>query len=865
MAGKKRLSGWANLKHKLAKYFKSHRFSHLYLIISCVILGLTALIWSSLSAVTHLGNADQLVNTYLLESPDTFSQATFPDQHSFLLKLPFFFLIHVLGNTAAAYTFVTILVVMLTVGLFAYLLSRIERRPVVLGTLFLALSLSLLLIPTEPYAGSLLPLNMGMVTTRNVEYIIFIAGLYFITRTSGFKSRAAVAATLLFAILFASDKLFVPLALGGAGLLLIVSLLLKRRDLVRVAFFWLTITIISLALAIGALLLLNSTHLFHTTSVVGTGPFAVIQSLKDLLIGSFYGVTGIFTNFGANPISDARVIKDIPHELIAHATAPVMLSFVVTVALALLILWSMCKIVVMSLRPQLKGKQATLEKGFLLGLMLFWVSITAVAAFILSNHYYPADGRYEAIIFFAGFVCLAQYLRHIRLRRKFVAKISLILLGGILLAVPFVIGSFMANQKSDSDLKDRNNLIAKNLAIHSVDTLVGDYWRVFPIKLATANIQNVLPMANCTAPRDILSSRNWQTNLANHSFAYIVTLDKSVTDYPPCSLNDILKTYGKPNQTAVIKGTVTEPKELLLFYDKGIVPPVKNPTPEQESSQLNTIRPITLDQLPKPVCPKKTILSFVAHEDDDILFMNPDLLHDLDAGNCIRSVYLTAGDSGNNELYWLKRQKGAEAAYDTMLGIPDQLWNERTLILPEGQFATVANPKGNKSISLIFLHLPDGNLSGEGFASTGRQSLQKLKQARIGSITTVDHNSTYSSTQLTNGLISLIDLYKPAMIRSQSSYNKGRYADHSDHISVSYFATEAYETYQQATQLDISMTYYLGYPVHGMPRNVSGNDLDRKAAAFLSFAKFDSAVCQSMVECDTKAVYGIYLRRQYTN
>jgi hypothetical protein len=39
-------------------------------------------------------------------------------------------------------------------------------------------------------------------------------------------------------------------------------------------------------------------------------------------------------------------------------------------------------------------------------------------------------------------------------------------------------------------------------------------------------------------------------------------------------------------------------------------------------------------------------LDVVAHEDDDLLFMNPDIQHDIRAGVCVTTVFLTAGDDG---------------------------------------------------------------------------------------------------------------------------------------------------------------------------------------------------------------------------
>ena len=59
-------------------------------------------------------------------------------------------------------------------------------------------------------------------------------------------------------------------------------------------------------------------------------------------------------------------------------------------------------------------------------------------------------------------------------------------------------------------------------------------------------------------------------------------------------------------------------------------------------------------------CPQGTTLNFVAHEDDDLLFLSPDLLHDLHNGKCVTTVLLTAGDAGDVSSYWLGREDGSK-------------------------------------------------------------------------------------------------------------------------------------------------------------------------------------------------------------
>jgi LmbE family N-acetylglucosaminyl deacetylase len=58
-------------------------------------------------------------------------------------------------------------------------------------------------------------------------------------------------------------------------------------------------------------------------------------------------------------------------------------------------------------------------------------------------------------------------------------------------------------------------------------------------------------------------------------------------------------------------------------------------------------------------------ISFVAHQDDDLLFMNPDIASDVQAGYNVWIVYLTAGQvQFRDEMeYANQRIVGARAAY----------------------------------------------------------------------------------------------------------------------------------------------------------------------------------------------------------
>src|SRR5690606_7153523 len=70
-------------------------------------------------------------------------------------------------------------------------------------------------------------------------------------------------------------------------------------------------------------------------------------------------------------------------------------------------------------------------------------------------------------------------------------------------------------------------------------------------------------------------------------------------------------------------------------------------------------------------------LVFVAHLDDDLLFMNPDIAATINDGGCVLTVYLTASDRGRGEEYMRGRERGVRAAYAYLANASD-LWTEDT-------------------------------------------------------------------------------------------------------------------------------------------------------------------------------------------
>ena len=845
-------------------------FKSLYVILSIIVLFGSSLLWSILGAQLQSSNADQIIDSHLFQDIVTFHGALFPNTHTFLIKWPLFLLLRLFDHADLCMIILTVLTCLATVGGLAYIMYRIDRRPMVFSSLLLALSGILLLIPAQPYSGGILPVNFAMLTTRNIEYLFYIASLILLIRAPRIRSWGFVCSLIVLSLLISSDKLFLSLSVGGSLIMLAVYGISRRLQFVKLAFRWLVLGILAGIIATILLRIITASGL---TTIVGQGdlgPYGFIGGIKQLGLGVIFVVLGTLTNFGANPVFDISIVKEIPSVFRQRLLEPATFSCLLNGALFIFGLIASWRLFAMSLlRSKSKSepdvKAFPVNKAAVLSLFLVSSSLAAIVIFIATNHYYAVDARYLTITLFALFISIATYLRSQPLPSKFVFRIiTIILIVGISFGIFWTINIHQQQSAALDNISARNQTIINVLKNHKTDILVGDYWRVVPIAQEYSVASNIIPLSNCTTPRTVLTSTEWQSGLDNHSFVYLLSLDRSLTDYPQCSIDQVVGSYGVPNASMVIAGTYDNPTELLLFYDAGIGS--ERYKPKNFSSTIRTITPVAPNKPSSDCVEGITVMNIVAHQDDDILFMNPDLMKHIDAGYCIRTVYLTAGDAGQNSQYWLGRERAAQAAYASLLGISqDEIWIQKTIKLADDEFITSTSPRGNGRISLIFMRLPDGNISSRGFDSSNHESLASLISGRLTTIHTVDGQSDYTSDQLTGALSQIMETYEPNEIDVQAMDDMGRiFHDHSDHITVGQYVERAKSKYISNHANNTSSYYYVGYPIREMPVNVTGDYLTRKINAFLAYGKFDGYTCHSVSACMQDSTYWSYLNRQYT-
>ena|GEM_PF-1447845 len=223
----------------------------------------------------------------------------------------------------------------------------------------------------------------------------------------------------------------------------------------------------------------------------------------------------------------------------------------------------------------------------------------------------------------------------------------------------------------------------------------------------------------------------------------------------------------------------------------------------------------------------------VAHQDDDLLFQNPDVLHDAAAGACLQTVYVTAGDSGHGLSYARDRAFGPEAAYATMLGVPNT-WTTSDAGVP-GESIVRRTLAAKPNVSIVSLYLPDGAVIGSGFSATGYQSLEKLLTGQIGRISAIDGSASYTRDELVTVIAFLAAQQGATQIRTQNYVGGWDDGDHSDHHASAYLTFDANQVLTNGRRI----TGYTGYQTQFKAANVSGADLTAKRAAFNAYAAHD--------------------------
>ncbi|MEU6863614.1 PIG-L family deacetylase [Streptomyces sp. NPDC046876] len=247
------------------------------------------------------------------------------------------------------------------------------------------------------------------------------------------------------------------------------------------------------------------------------------------------------------------------------------------------------------------------------------------------------------------------------------------------------------------------------------------------------------------------------------------------------------------------------------------------------------------------------VLQIVAHPDDDLYFMNPDLRYSIAAGHPVTTVYLTSGEAdginageakqastpANKPAYAEARQNGIRAAYAAMAtGDRTSAWKRTTVPTRGGGQAEVDVLVAKPEVNLVWLQMREaGNVYDD--VPDSLRGLWNERTARLESAlasgSPVKQRFSYSKDQVVRTLVGVLEQYKPTTVRAQDPTpgrfpDTKRYTDHQDHFYGARFVQAALAAYAKDVKdrPHFAVQNYVGYFNGSLPSALDPDEAKRK-------------------------------------
>jgi LmbE family N-acetylglucosaminyl deacetylase len=240
-----------------------------------------------------------------------------------------------------------------------------------------------------------------------------------------------------------------------------------------------------------------------------------------------------------------------------------------------------------------------------------------------------------------------------------------------------------------------------------------------------------------------------------------------------------------------------------------------------------------------------SFLTIMAHSDDDLLFVNPDLQPAIASGLPVRAVVLTADEYNGNppmsrEQLAAQLREGTRRAYASLAGVTSNWRRETTVVAQRTVEVDTLVPAPR--IQLCWLSLPDGgdDLHRDALLNLWQDSgyVTNTIVPTGGPVTQVQQ---YDGERLYLVLVGLLDLFQPTIIRVQDPAPDWRHRpDHGDHVVATAFAQLAVRTYEGPTATGLALlTRYRCYNTSESAENVPNALLGQKTAAYRQYNALD--------------------------
>ncbi|MEW9553857.1 PIG-L family deacetylase [Nonomuraea sp. NPDC050783] len=232
-------------------------------------------------------------------------------------------------------------------------------------------------------------------------------------------------------------------------------------------------------------------------------------------------------------------------------------------------------------------------------------------------------------------------------------------------------------------------------------------------------------------------------------------------------------------------------------------------------------------------------MQIVAHEDDDLLFMNPDIHDTIRSGKPSVTVFITAGQLtglGNTDAERARnRQRGIQDAYARMASVPDvdpqgqEEWTRDAWSLAGRQVEryTLAD---RPQVQLVFMNLRDDQL-GWFVVVDDFEDHTIIPQGSL-----VTQSYTYAYQDVVAVLTGIMQHYRPTVLRAPDPMPDNRYnPGHGDHVAAARFAAAAADSHG-APLIELN---YRDYNIADVPANLSPSTVTRKTTILNSYFHYD--------------------------
>ncbi len=230
-------------------------------------------------------------------------------------------------------------------------------------------------------------------------------------------------------------------------------------------------------------------------------------------------------------------------------------------------------------------------------------------------------------------------------------------------------------------------------------------------------------------------------------------------------------------------------------------------------------------------CGAGTLVTVVAHLDDDLLFVDPAISERLDAGWCITTVHLIGGANGADFAYVQTRERASRLAYARMAGVPDE-WIETNIPIA-GKLVHQMVLKAKPQVRLLEFRLPGGAVRG------GREPLGLLWEQHA-TLSTYPMNAD-GSVRVQYDRASLSATLKVILAGASQIYTLNPdtvpFLEHPDHIYAARITRHVAQTLNKSVPIE----YHITYPTGDWPGNVPAAEVQRKRDIVASYFSVDGS------------------------